>query len=329
MAAVYCTSQFLRDRSDYNKGHEAYRRVDCTVASNYFDRVINGWRIVDFGELAASAQQEKSECYDFKAALEQEQKGQLGQATVTYNRFISNYKADSYLVDAARDLRFAAALRYRVNSIFEKNQAAKLATRELCDNLKQLQPNLIPHNDTNLPPLHFACAEKYTSLKDYNKASVMYESFLDEYPNDSLASQAKAAWAKVLVAQAKEEGAGNLPAPERSSSTGGGPPVVTIRNNSPEPMRIVFSGPEGRIEELEACSTCQKYVGQVPKSCPNQGPVGNYTLKPGEYDVVVKSRGDKLVRPFKGTWSMNRGWTYSNCFYIVTNPSPVEQKSNP
>jgi hypothetical protein len=57
--------------------------------------------------------------------------------------------------------------------------------------------------------------------------------------------------------------------------------------------------------------------------------VGRYTLKSGEYDVVVKSRGDKFVRPFKGTWSMNSGWTYSNCFYIVTNPNPVEQQSNP
>lgn len=320
MATVYCAAQFFRDSSDYNKGHEAYRRVDCTVASNYFDRVINGWRIVDFGGLATRAQQEKSECLAFKPVLEQEQKGNLGQALVAYNGFLSDYKADSELVDAARD---------RVKSLFAKNKPEKLATKSLCDNLKRLQPDLIPESETTLPPLHFACGETYTNLKDYNKAAVIYESFLDTYPDHALAPQAKTAWAKTLVAQAKQEGAGNLPAPQRTGSTGGGPPVVTIRNDSPEPMRIVFSGPEGRIEELEACPTCQKYVGQGPKSCPNQGPVGNYTLKAGEYDVVVKSRGDKLVRPFKGTWSMNTGWTYTNCFYIVTRANPEEQKSNP
>jgi hypothetical protein len=216
------------------------------------------------------------------------------------------------LVNAARD---------RVKSLFEKNKPAKLATPELCDNLNQLSSNLIPQPNTNLPPLYVACAEEYASLKAYDKASRMYESFLDKYPKHSLASQVKSAWARTLVAQAKEEGAGNLPAPERSGSNGGGPPVVTIRNDSPEPMRIVFSGSEGRIEELEKCSSCEKYLGKGPESCPNQGPVGRYALKPGDYDVVVKAIDNQRVSPFKGTWSMDSGWTYTNCFYIITNPT--------
>ena len=317
MAVVYSAAQFFRDRSNYNKGHEAYRQVNCSVASAHFERVSNSWRIIDFGGFASRAQQEQSECLAFKAVLEQENKGNVGQAIVAYNGFMNEHTSGSYLVNAARD---------RVKSLFEKNKPEKLATKEFCNNLTQFQRDLIPQSDTNLPLLHFACGETYTSLKDYPKATLMYETFVDEYPNHSLLSQAKTAWAKTLVAQAQAEGAGNLPAPQRSGTTGKGSSVITIRNDSPEPMRIVFSGPEGRIEELEACSTCQKYVGQGPKSCPNQGPTGDYTLKPGEYDVVVKSRGDKLVRPFKGTWSMNQGWTYTNCFYIVTNPTPEERE---
>jgi tetratricopeptide (TPR) repeat protein len=320
MAVVYSAAQYFLASKDYNKGHEAYRRVDCTAATNYFDRVINGWRLVDIGGLAARAEQEKSECLAFKPALDQQQKGNLGKAVVAYNTFISSHKPDSYLVNAARD---------RAQSIVEKNKPEQLATREFCNNLKQFQPGLIPQRDTQLPPLYFACGETYTNLKNYDRASVMYESFLNEYPQHPLASQVKAGWAKTLVAQAKAQGAGKLPAPQRSGSTGGGSPVVMIRNDSPEPMRIVFSGPEGRIEELEACSTCQRYVGQPPQSCPNQGPVGKYTLKPGEYDVVVKSTGNRFVRPFKGTWTMNSGSNYSNCFYIVTNPGPVERQSDP
>ena len=321
MAVVYSAVRFFLDRSNYSKGNEAYRRVDCSVAIGHFDSVINNWRIADIGGYAALSQQEKSECLDFKPALNQEQAGNASQAIVAYKNFINNHNTDTFLVKAARD---------RVKSLFEKNQPGQLATPELCDNLSQLQTNLIPQPDTNLPPLYFACAEKYTSLRDYNKATPMYESFLDQYPNHSLASQVKAAWAKSLVAQANDEGAGSLPAPELSGSTDGGPPVVTIQNDSPEPMRIVFSGPEGRIEELEECSSCQKYVGKGPESCPNQGPVGRYTLQPGEYDVVVKSTANKRVKPFKGSWTMNSGSTYSNCFYIITNPLEAEEgQSNP
>lgn len=317
MAIVYSAAQFFRDQSNYNKGHAAYRQVNCSVASAHFERVSNGRRIFDFGEFASRAQQEQAECFAFQSVLEQEKKGNVGQAIVAYNGFMSQHNSGSELVNAARD---------RVKSLFEKNKPEKIATKEFCNKLTQFQPDLIPQGDTNLPLLQFACGETYSSLKDYPKATLMYETFVDEYPDHSLLPQVKMAWAKTLVAQARTEGAGNLPAPQRSGNTGGSSSVVTIRNDSPEPMRIVFSGPEGRIEELEACSTCQKYVGQGPKACPNQGPVADYTLKPGEYDVVVKSRGDKLVRPFKGTWSMNQGWTYTNCFYIVTNPTPEERK---
>lgn len=313
VAAGYSLVRFLIDRHNYNQGNEAYRQVNCPVASDYYQRVIDGWRIIDFGELAARAEQEKSECVAFKPILDQEQKGSLGEAVVGYNSFISNYPPDSYLVKVARD---------RTNRIFTQNQPAKLAVTQLCDNLTQLKPDLMEDRQTKFPPLHFACGNTYTTLKNYNQASAMYESFLDEYPNHPLTSQVKTAWAKTLVAQAQAEGAGSLPAPQQSGGGGGGLPVVTIQNDSPEPMRIVFSGPEGRIEELEACTNCQKYVGQAPESCPKLGPVGTYTLKPGSYDVVVKSRANRLVRPFKGTWSMNQGWTYNNCFYLVTGVNP-------
>ena len=321
VAAIgYSVGRYFVDRSNYTKGHEAYRKIDCSVATEHFDRLLNQWRIIDVGGYAALAQQEKSECLDFKPAFEQEQTGKVGQAIVAYKDFLNKHNIDSHLVNAARE---------RVKSIFEKNKPAKLATPELCENLSQLKTDLISQADTNLPPLYIACAENYTSLKAYDKASQTYESFLDKYPNHSLVSEAKAGWARTLVAQAKEQGAGTLNPPERSNNLDGGPPVVTIQNESPEPMRIVFSGPEGRIEELEKCSSCEKYVGKGPESCPNKGPVGRYTLKPGEYDVVVKSIGDRLVKPFKGTWSMNSGSNYSNCFYIVTNPTQKQSDSQP
>ncbi|NJP12566.1 MAG: hypothetical protein HC866_26435 [Leptolyngbyaceae cyanobacterium RU_5_1] len=45
-----------------------------------------------------------------------------------------------------------------------------------------------------------------------------------------------------------------------------------IRNDSPEKMRIVFSEPTPRLEELAPCTECKTYVGQAPKGCPNNAP---------------------------------------------------------
>lgn len=312
-AVGYSFARFFIDRNNYNKGHEAYRRVDCTAATDRFDRILNSWRITDIGRYAALAEREKAQCLDFKSALAQEQAGDVPQTILTYNSFIDRYSPTSFLVQAARD---------RVESLFASHEATTLATPPLCEQLEQIQQNaIIPEPATHLPPLYFACAQTYTASGDFDKATPLYETVLDEHPEHPLVPEVKAAWAKSLVTEAEAEGAGNLPAPMRAGSSGSSATVIEIRNDSPEPMRIVFSGPEGRIEELPECTSCETYVGQGPESCPAQGPVERYTLKPGEYEVVVKAIGERPVNPFKGNWSLGSGWNYNNCFYIVTNPN--------
>jgi hypothetical protein len=84
----------------------------------------------------------------------------------------------------------------------------------------------------------------------------------------------------------------------------------------------VFSGPESRIEKLDACSSCIKYYGNGPTYCPEKGPVGRYTLTPGNYEVLVESISDKGITPWVGDWVLQSGNEYSNCFFIVTSSSP-------
>ncbi|MEC4802630.1 MAG: hypothetical protein SAJ12_02510 [Jaaginema sp. PMC 1079.18] len=67
---------------------------------------------------------------------------------------------------------------------------------------------------------------------------------------------------------------------------------------------------------------CETFYNQQPEGCPAKGPVQRYTLKPGQYDVVVKSVTQKTVRPFAGTWQLNSNAIYSSCFFIV----PQEQQ---
>ena len=55
-----------------------------------------------------------------------------------------------------------------------------------------------------------------------------------------------------------------------------------------------------------------------PLSCPEKGPIGEYVMQPGTYDVVVKAADSASVTPFRGTWELGPGDEYYSCFYLVT-----------
>ena len=187
----------------------------------------------------------------------------------------------------------------------------------MCKQIDQLLTNdLVPQPDTNLPPVYFACGQLYEKSGTFPFGIDYYEKFLSEYPNHPLAPEVKSALLRAIVARAKLGGGGNLPTPERSGTTGDGSMVVLIRNESPESLRIVFSGPESRIEQLEACSACSTFSTST-SFCPGIGPVGRYTIKPGQYFVVVESTSDTGTTPWSGNWILDSGFEYTNCFFII------------
>ena len=50
VAAVGCGGVgYFLDQGNYNQGHRAYEQGDCATAIGYFNRVIEGWRLIDFG----------------------------------------------------------------------------------------------------------------------------------------------------------------------------------------------------------------------------------------------------------------------------------------
>jgi hypothetical protein len=149
----------------------------------------------------------------------------------------------------------------------------------------------------------------------------MYDGFLADFPDHTFAPEIEAALAQSLVNQAQEAGAQELPAPIRSGSTGTELTKVVIQNDAPTGMRIVFSGPETRVEELGACGSCVTYSGSGPSSCPAQGPIGRYTLAPGQYEVLVEDL-DPSIRPWFGNWNLLKGDEYYSCFFNVITVEP-------
>ena len=72
-------------------------------------------------------------------------------------------------------------------------------------------------------------------------------------------------------------------------------------------LKIVFSGPDARIETIDSCPSCTDYSGLGPMYCPELGPIGTYDLTPGTDEVLVETINENGVSPFTGTWNLNGG----------------------
>jgi len=312
IVTFYSAVRYFIDQSNYTKAHQAYIQANCEAAIKSFDNIINAWRLVDIGEYNALAHQERTACQAFQTAADKQTSGDPSGSILSYNDFIFNYRG-SPLIDEASN---------RIKSVFTQTNMDVLASEGLCDQIEILEQNYIPQNSTLLPNLLYQCGQTYEGISNYSGAIQMYDKFLSEYPSHSLASGVEESLARVMVADARASGAGIIAAPERSGSTSGGSTVVIIQNDSPERLRIVFSGPDSRIEELVACSSCQTYSLSGPLYCPEKGPIGRYTLTPGQYDVVVQSVSDTGVTPWSGDWNLMSGDEYSSCFFITVTSLP-------
>jgi len=299
------------EKQNYAKGHEAYLKGECDRAITSFDEIVKD-RKVSKSEAphVTGARREKAECVTYKTAQDKQKTGEHGAALAAYTKLTTDYSSSPLIKFAQGD----------VKSLFAKDKPEKLADAKSCSQVdKSPKSGLIPALDENLPSFLVACGRKLEDAKDFTKATQIYDNFLKSYPKHPLIGDAKAGLARSLVANANATGAGNLPAPQRSGNSSGSSSLVVVKNSSPNRIRIALSGAESRVEELEPCSKCEKFTEQnLPASCPKDGTVGEYAVKPGKYEVVVLSSDSSRVTPFKGTWDLSGGDKYSNCFYIVT-----------
>jgi tetratricopeptide (TPR) repeat protein len=201
-------------------------------------------------------------------------------------------------------------------------EAALLANPLACEESDPLKNSLIAERAEFVPSLYYQCGQAYESQGNWEQAITMYEKFLAEYPSHARAVDAEAGLARSIVSQAQTTSAGEIPTPERSGSTGSIVTEVVIQNDSPRRLRIVFSGPESRVEELEACSSCTTYTGIGPLYCPELGPIGRYPLTPGAYDIVVEAISDSEITPWTGSWNLASGDEYYSCFFVITTLGP-------
>lgn len=292
----------------YDKGHAAYLAADCVTAAGYF-RQAGGDdtpRTSD-SETVENARAELQECETFLAAGDLQTQGRPADALLAYRDFIVAHPR-SPLLDTAMSKAIALA-----------DAATAATTTELCDDLESLETmTLLGTPPAVLPELLFNCGNEYADAEKWTDALVMYSRFRDEFPDHARAGEVEAAFAVASLAEAEAGGAGELAPPPGFEGGAVDVATVVIVNDAPDPINIVFSGAEVRVEDIPPCPECQTLT-EDPGECPNKGPLVEYELRPGTYTVVVKSGTSILTVPFRGTWELEAGFTYEHCFYIISN----------
>ena len=298
-----------RNKANYKAGHAAYEKADCQTALPKLKLVVEAKKDAESG-YGADAKREYDECTAYQAGMDQQKAGKPAAALLAYSNFAQSHN-QSPLIKPAQT---------QVKDLVAKAKPNTLASPELCEKIDQLsQQTLVPEPAKNLPPLYLACGDQYATAKNYDRATQMYDTVLKTYKQHPVAKQANANLAKVLIDQAATTQAGEIPLPPNTGSSGSDLAAVKVQNSSPSGMRIAFTGTESRVEEIEPCKDCIKYTEEnVPPSCPDQGISKTYNLKPGTYKILVLSNDGSRVTPYKGTWDLQSGGLYDNCFYIVT-----------
>ena len=310
VAATALVIQYVFDVYSFRRADAAYNVADCETAIARFRPLAEGRRLWDFNDFQDRAAARIATCGAFLAAIDPDPAPPL--QLLARADFIDRY-TEGPLVTVAREQAIALAT---------DTPPDTLAAIALCDRLSDLAADGLIPADPKLPPLLQACGQTYQDDGQLEAAIAAYQQVLSEHPDHAIVPAVETALAQTLLAQAKAEGSGELGEPGFSGYTSDGTTAVEIRNDSPEKMRVVFSGPEPRFEEIEPCTECETYTGEGPADCPNLGPVQTFTLKPGDYEVLVRSISDPSVTPFTGAWSLANGREYNSCFFLVNSPLP-------
>lgn len=187
----------------------------------------------------------------------------------------------------------------------------------ILENIETLE--ISSEREESLPEIYLTCGANYRETGDLADAAEVYTAFLKKYPDHASAEEVSRVLAELLVANAKASGSGTIERPDSSGWAPSGVARVVIQNDSPHQLKLVFSGPDARIEILEPCPTCIDYSTIGPVYCPEEGPMETYELTPGTYEVLVEASDEGGVIPFTGTWELQGGNEFYSCFFVVTS----------
>jgi TolA-binding protein len=310
VTGTFSTIRHFLDQKRYESAINAYQAGDCNTAVKEFNQVIDAVRLADIGNYTEHSLQKKAECTFFQNALSHQNAGQFELALFNYAK-VAIYDHSALF----------QPIKNQVSQIFQQTPVNTLVSRKVCSRINHLaEQNLLPNSDQNLPLLYSECGKVYEQHQTYYSAIKMYEQFLQQYPNHTLAENVRRSLAQTTVADIKSQGARTVESPLPTGRTADGSTVIEIQNSSPNPMRLTFSGVTPKFETVEKCKDCVTYFNP-PKACPQKGPITRFVIEPGQYDIAAKPQSSfgNRVNPWSGNWILEPGKKYQTCFFVVRN----------
>ncbi|MFJ4408797.1 hypothetical protein [Streptomyces sp. NPDC088910] len=173
--------------------------------------------------------------------------------------------------------------------------------------------------DTYVQSGSYTCAVHEYKGGDFSSALDKIRDFVKKYPRDK-----NTAYAKKLAIAA--EVAVTVPAAGKRMPTedSGGSISVTVSNDSPDQVEVLFTGPVTGSFTLKGCGACKTYSSQASaqtSACNNSGrnyPKKTLNLPVGTTYFLHKSTssGDSAT-PGSDTVKLRSGYIYTECAYVV------------
>jgi hypothetical protein len=219
-------------------------------------------------------------------------------AVTTYSKLFADFGKDQVAIDTAAAIAASTTWCYEL---------ARVRADSVLSTYGELFPALLSN-----------CAKASTTNLD--EAIKDAEEFLRRFPGHRLTGEVTATYAGLINKQIRTDGIGkDFGGVEETGTIGGDKAVIMMYNDSPEIMRIALGGgPEPRVEEIAACSTCPLEAPNAPqKVCDRQATLQRIVIAPGEYDFADDfPKAAKPTRGGFGHWSLKAGKAYFACFSI-------------
>ncbi|MFD7315283.1 hypothetical protein [Streptomyces sp. NPDC059883] len=162
----------------------------------------------------------------------------------------------------------------------------------------------------------YACGVDQYKDGKFDEAQKTMDDFAGTYRNDKNRARAQKIAIAAEIAQDEPAAGKRLP-----TTASGGSITVTISNDSPEEVEILYTGPVTGSVKLKACDGCRRYQSSVAASVSAcQGgrnyPSKTISLPAGTTYFLHKSTGGSASTG-TDTTKIEPGYTYTECAYVV------------
>ncbi|MGW7253851.1 hypothetical protein [Streptomyces sp. NPDC054834] len=163
----------------------------------------------------------------------------------------------------------------------------------------------------------YACGVDQYKDGDFDAAQKTLDQFVADNKHSKNRDRAKKVSIAAEVAQTIPAAGKKLP-----TTASGGSISVTVKNDSPDDVTVLYTGPVTGSFTLKGCGSCKAYtfadtlaIGFKPCSSGKNYPQRTISLPVGTTYFVHKPHGDSTATPASDTAKLRSGYIYTECAY--------------